>query len=83
MDLKITIVDDRLWMSVGRDVFTYASLCLAFLTGWLYQSSAMQWCALVILLLFAGGIAVRPNLMTAQQAADHLRDKYGVTASDR
>lgn len=39
----IIVVDDRLWKSIGRDVFTFGSLLAVVCLGILLNSAVLQW----------------------------------------
>lgn len=77
----ISIKDSRLWRSILSD--TYSTLTLGGLigVGVVVDSGAMQWAGFLfaVMWMFArvSNRASRAR-KTAQEAANYLRDKYGV-----
>lgn len=73
--INVTIIDDRLWASISRDVFSVVSLVAVIGLGVYLQSSAMQWVGAIIWFLMlaskVSGIKEKSE-MTIQEARKFL-----------
>lgn len=81
----IVLIDDRLALSVARDVISFAMTVALIGVGVLLDSGAMQWFGFVAAVIFTFARvsgAQKKHTMTAQAAADLLAEKYGVRAND-
>ena len=77
----ITVVDSRLWASVLSDLITVSLLVGVIGIGWFVESPAMELAGFILISIFIVARAARSHRMTAQEAVDHLVEKYGVTPS--
>lgn len=81
----ILVLHETVIQSWVRDASAYTLTLTVIGTGWALDSTAMQWMGFLLLIVVAvklAGVAASKRL-TPQQAADYLRDKFGVTAGHR
>lgn len=80
----VVILHETVAQSWMRDLGSFGMALALVGVGWWAGSAALQWVGAIVffLLMFAkkGGIALR---LTPQEAADHLWDRFGVTAVGR
>lgn len=82
----IIILHETVMQSWLRDIGTFAMTVGVISVGVILNSDAMQWVGAAMLILTAisrAGAILRNTRMTSQQAADILRDKFGVFATPR
>lgn len=81
---NIIVVHESPMQSVIKDTYTFAAVVGIIGVGWLLGSDAMQWIGFVILSVIAlarAGSISKKFRYTPQEAADLLRDRWGVVAS--
>jgi hypothetical protein len=81
----ITIHDrtQPLWRSILKSGAAFAAQVGVIGVGVIVDSAAMQWAGFAVLGLFIIVLAANKDLLTPRQAADHIFEKYGVTAKKR
>jgi hypothetical protein len=79
--VSITIYDPvSHFVAIRRAFMTTFVVVTIIGTGWFLSSAAMQWAGFALLCVVAIGYVSAQKKYTPQQAADYLRDKYGVRA---
>lgn len=82
--MQVVMVNETIVESIGRDAVTFVTLLGSVGIGVLVDSTALQWiagltwCVWFIALV---GNASTIHRKTPQEAADWLRDKFGVRAT--
>lgn len=78
----VVMLHESIWQSAVRDAGTLVMIIAVIGVGWWLGSDAMQWMGFIMLCL---GLITRAaghasNRMTPQEAANFLRQKFGVQA---
>lgn len=82
-DKDVIIVHERIGESLIKDAFSLGGALAAIALGRWLGSSAMQWLGFALFMVVAWAYASHGGSprKTPQEAADYLRDAYGVMAS--
>lgn len=83
MRKDIIVVHESVRDGIIKDCAHLAAAAAVIALGWSLDSSAMQWVgfSVFLMLLLAYSTSSGKPRQTPQQAADYLRDTYGVTAA--
>ncbi len=69
------------YRELWSDVCTFGVVLALFSVGWFFESAAMQWFAFVAcFVILVGRATQKVKRCSPQEAADFIRDEYGVTA---
>ena len=82
----VMLVVEGVKQSIIKDAFTFVMVTSLIWIGVVLNSNAMQWFgAFMAMICILGAFKkyIKNQTMTPQQAADYLRDNYGVTAEQR
>ena len=86
-ETEVLVLHESAKESIISDVFTVLSIGTPITLGWMMGSDAMQWFGFILGMFSTFIMALRSRKLkfrrTPQEAADYLKERYGVQAKER